>query len=165
MKISSIPSLQPPYSEPLSSGVGLSIPWMNFFKTLFIRLNPLGIEQSFKFQNNKANQVVSGLQFDGEKVGYAIVEFLIKRISETTPFHGAGVELVEFGVLHLIYKPVSKTWVINRPDPKNIPANSGVTFSMSSEVAGQLLLSANQITGKVHTQNLIFRTRFLTAKG
>jgi len=159
------PSLQPPYSDKILGLTGLlSVSWQDFFKTLFLYVSPIGIETRSSFVNNLANQELEGMQFDYTKLTFAIVEFVIHRISQTDGALGAGVELIETGSLHVVYHPKAKAWSCHRISPTSQPSNAGVTFSMSGLKLGQVLASTSNITGLVKLEKITWRARTMSAK-
>ncbi len=153
-------SIDVPYQQQLlerATGI-LTIPWQNFFRSLFDRIFPLGIEISFPLVNNQASAAnIDGLQFDYRKVNQATVEYVIQRITTGT----GATELIATGMFMVTYKPVSLTWhivTIGTPGP----STSGITFSITT--GGQVQYTSTNMTGDANISKITYRARTLAAK-
>lgn len=152
---------QPPYQNKVLDESGfLSPAWMSFFRWIYSVLLPLGSEKAFNLANNVSTPTnIDGLQFDFNKVNFALVNYFIQRISI-----GAGsTELIEGGTLRIAYKPKAKTWSIAKVN--NGPDASGITFSITA--GGQAQYVSSNMTGSFGTgsvSKLSYRVQTLSAK-
>lgn len=142
----------------LATGI-LSLAWQNFFRSLYERVYPLGIETSFIFENNKTDASnIEGLQFDSNKVTQVFIEYVIQRI------HGPKldpVEKIQTGVFAVVYKPAAELWsIVNIGTPG--PDNAGITFSITA--GGQVQYTSSNITGAQKISKITWRARTLGAK-
>lgn len=152
-------SLDVPYESSVIDSKGiLSISWQNFFRNLFDRIFPLGIETSFALLNNQSSAAnIEGLQFDYRKVNQATIEYLIQRITTGT----GATEIITTGMFMVTYKPVSQTWhIVNIGTPG--PSASGITFSITT--GGQVQYTSSNITGDENISKITYRARTLSAK-
>jgi len=155
-----IKSLNPPYENPTVEKTGfLTVAWQNFFRSLFDRLFPLGIEQTAVLLNNQATAVdMTGLQFDYRKVNQAIVEYVIQRITGPTL---SPTELIQTGCFAVVYKPVAGTWNIVSIGSTG-PDAAGITFSITT--GGQVQYTSSNMTGTANISKITYRARTLSAK-
>jgi hypothetical protein len=160
MSFLQVPKLTPPLNDQViekTSGL-FSTAWQKFIKLFTETLEPLGIERAFPLGNNISSAaIIEGLSFNSQNVSQAVVEYLIQRVTTGT---GAN-ELIETGVFHLAFKPVSNTWskvVIGTPGP----STSGVTLTVNS--SGQVQYTSSNITGTASISRIIWRARTIGAK-
>lgn len=150
----------PPYRDLFLNSDGfLSRQWEWFVRTLWERLDPLGVERSFTIENNKsAHTDIAGLSFSSKSVSQAIIEFLVQRVTT-----GSGaVEYVESGILIATYNPTSDDWNLVSVSA-NTPDNSGVDFFITS--SGQVQYTSSNInTGTPSISSLFYRVRTLAGK-
>lgn len=152
-------SFEVPYKTRLLEHGGLlSRPWVWFFRNLWERLYPLGIEKSFPIVNNQASAAdITGLKFDKRGVTCAFMEYLIQRVTTG----GSAVELTEAGLIIFTYNPTSDNWNTTQSIVDN-PDNSGVTFTMAS--TGQVQYTSSSIAGDASISQLHYRVRTLAGK-
>lgn len=154
-------SIDVPYQQQLlerASGV-LTIPWQNFFRSLFERVYSLGIEASFPLVNNQSVAAnIEGLQFDYRKVNQAIIEYVIQRITGPTL---SPTELIQTGCFAVVYKPVAATWNIVNIGSTG-PDAAGITFSITT--GGQVQYTSSNMTGTANISKITYRARTLSAK-
>jgi hypothetical protein len=148
-----------PYKDPIEDGSGiLSRAWEWFFRSVWERLYPLGLEQSFTLANNQASQAdVTGMKFSFQGVTQVVVDFLIQRVTTGT----GAVELIESGFFILSYRPSIDGWALNLVEINN-PDNSGVDFFCIS--TGQVQYTSTNITGTPSISKLYWRARTLGGK-
>lgn len=108
------------------------------------------IQTAFSINNNQAvASNIIGLAFDAATVRYAIVDYTIYRTTSTA-------ELAEGGQIHLIYKNVAGTWLIEQDRQGD---NSGVVISITN--AGQLQYTSSNVAGLSYTGKISFRAKTL----
>jgi hypothetical protein len=132
--------------------------WMQFFSKVFELVFSLGQERSFLLGNNKVTpQDLVGLSFLSERVSFALVEYIVQRVTT-----GVGAtQLIEAGTLRLVWKPTSSTWELTEmPSPG--PDNAGIVFSVSAD--GQVKYTTTNITGSPSISKITYRARVLNAK-
>lgn len=153
-------SLDVPYQNTLlerATGI-LTIPWQNFFRSLFERVLPLGLETSFPLVNNQASAAnIEGLQFDYVKTNQVIIEYIIQRITGSI----SPTELIQTGVFALAYKPAAQTWHIVTIGSTG-PDSAGITFSVTT--GGQVQYTSTNMTGSANISKITYRARTLAAK-
>ena len=132
----------------------ISRAWQDFLIFLQASLDPLGVEKTAPLENGVSTPAtVSGLSFNSKKVSQASVDFLIQRITA-----GAGsTELVESGMLILVFKPVANTWVLSSG-----PTTAGIALTVTAD--GQVKYTSSTITGTANTSKIVWRARTLAAK-
>ncbi len=152
-------SFDVPLKERLSDASDLvSSAWSSFFRSIYDRLYPLGIERSFTIVNNQAGAAdVTGLKVNPRGVSQAIVEFLVQRVTTG----GGAVELVESGSFNLTYNPTAEDWNITLTQI-NVPDNSGVDFTVTDE--GQVQYTSTNITGDASISRIFWRMRTIAGK-
>lgn len=159
MAATSTESIDVPYRDPVTDQSSLlTTSWSNFFRSLFERIMPLGVERSFQLVNNQSAPAdVVGLKVNARAVSQAIVEYLVQRVTT-----GSGAtELIESGSFLLTYNPTTADWNffainINNPD------DSGVGFSV--DPGGQVQYSSSSITGTASISRVLWRMRTLAGK-
>lgn len=154
-----VKALGVPYQNSVVDRAGiLTLVWQQFFRALYDRLNPLGIEKSFSLANNQSSAAdITGMQYDYRKINQVTVEYVIQRITTGT----GATELVATGIFLLTYKPVANTWhivTIGTPGP----STSGITFSITT--GGQVQYTSTNITGTPNISKITYRERTLGAK-
>lgn len=136
----------------------LSRPWQNYFSFIKDALDPLGIERTAPLLNNQSTPVnIEGLNFNSENISYAIVEFLIQRITTDT----GATELIECGTLNAVFLPVTNEWmlfVVGTPGPDD----SGIDFTITAN--GQVQYESSDITGEESISRFVYRVRTMAAK-
>ena len=148
-----------PYqNDVLDESGSFTTPWINFFRTFYKALYPLGIEVNFTIVNNQSTAAnIDQLQFNYTLVNAVIVEYVVQRCTT-----GAGTtELIEAGAFYVIYKPISATWVLFQQGSTG-PSAGGVTFTVTSK--GQVQYTSTNITGTQVVSKVAFRTRILNAQ-
>lgn len=154
-----LPVFEVPFQDKILIESGeLNSAWQKFFRVIQENLNPLGREQYFDLLNNQAVAAnIEGLSFNKARTGYALVEYLVQRVTTG----GGATELIEAGSLRCVYKPTSNAWVLTEmPSPG--PDNAGIVFSITAE--GQVQYTTSNITGTASISKLIYRSRVLAAK-
>ena len=149
-------SISIPTNEPIIEGDNLvSNLWMSFFRSVYNRLAPIGIENSFPIPNNNLVATdIPGLRFDKRFTSAATVEFLCQRVT-------SSVELIEYGEFRASYNPDSEDWNIHFPDI-NSPENSGIDFTITS--AGQIKYTSADIAGTTVISTLHYKVRKMAGK-
>ncbi|MBL7545619.1 MAG: hypothetical protein JNL11_17500 [Bdellovibrionaceae bacterium] len=157
--------LDVPYQNPITGDKGiLSFVWQNWFRILYTRVYPLGIEITSEILNNIVDDIshdpenINGMQFDNTKVNQVIIEYLIQRI------YGPDIdptELIQSGIFILVYKPAAKTWHII-PIGTPGPDNAGVTFSVLP--SGQVRYTSTNFSGEKKYSKITWRARTLAGK-
>lgn len=162
-------TFEPPYSEAVVEKSGLaSRAWQGFFRSIFERLLPLGIERSARIVGHLTDVYnIEGLVFDQMSENAAIVDYLIQRVSTDDPETGTegspdieGEEEIEFGSLYIYYKPSVSTWVMDRVV---YTGSSTATLSIDA-TTGQLKYQAQPLDGISVIEKITWRTRTFTAK-
>lgn len=148
----------PPYKTDIAekSG-GLSLDWFNFFRSLYETLSPLGSELSGTLENNLSNQSLSGLQFDSDKISCVLIEYFCQR------FHAGATKLIEGGTLRVAFNAKDSTWSVSEL-PGAGPNDAGISFSMSTTVPGQLLITTSNLSGAKQVSKFSWRSRILNAR-
>ncbi len=132
--------------------------WASFFRSIYDRLYPLGIERSFVIVNNQvAAADVTGLKVNARGVSQAFVEFLVQRVTTG----GGAVELIETGYFVLSYNPTADDWNISLTHI-NAPDNSGVDFTVTT--AGQVQYTSSNIAGDASISRMFYRMRTMAGK-
>lgn len=152
-------SFDVPYSSTvIDKTLMLTAGWVNFFRSLYDRLMPLGIERSFQIPNNIASAAdVESLKVNARSVSQAIVEFLVQRVTV-----GVGAtEVIESGSFMLTYNPTSADWQYT-PVLINLPDDSGVDFTVTTD--GQVQYTSSNITGTGSISRVVWRMRTLAGK-
>lgn len=108
------------------------------------------IQTAFSINNNQAvASNIIGLAFDSATVRYAIVDYTIYRSTSTN-------EVAEGGQLHLIYKNVAATWLIEQDRQGD---DSGVVITITN--GGQLQYTSSNLAGLSYSGTISFRARTL----
>ena len=108
------------------------------------------VQTAYSIANNQTSPTsVIGLQFDAATVRYAIVDYTIYLATSTT-------EIAEGGQIHLLYKNVANTWLIEVDRQGDA---SGVVFSITN--GGQLQYTSANIGGLSYTGKIGFRAKTL----
>ncbi len=152
-------SFDVPFRERVLDAIGLlSSPWTWFFKSVYERLYPLGIERSFALVNDQAAPAdVIGLKVNARGVSQAFVEYLIQRVTTG----GSAIELIETGLFTLSYRPTDESWdleVIHEEQPDD----SGVDFTVTAD--GQVQYTSTDATGDPSISRMFWRLRTLAGK-
>lgn len=152
-------SLSVPYNDRSVDKEGyLSDIWTRFWQSLFDRVYPLGVENSFTLANNQSAAAdIEGLKVNSRAVSMAIVEFLVQRVTTST----GATELIEAGSFILSYNPTANDWNISLTNI-NAPDNSGVDFTVTA--LGQVQYTSTNITGTASISRVVWRMRTLAAK-
>lgn len=152
-------SLSVPYNDRAVDKEGfLSNIWTSFWQSLFDRIYPLGVENSFQLVNNQSAPAdVTGLKVNSRAVSMAIVEFLVQRVTTST----GATELVEAGSFILSYNPTANDWNISLTNI-NAPDNSGVDFTVTA--TGQVQYTSTNISGTASISRVVWRMRTLAGK-
>ena len=152
-------AISAPIKDLISNNDGyLSRPWEVFFRTITNMITPFGIEKNINLENNITTpKLIEGLSFNSAKVSFAIIEFLIQRIST-----GSGAtEIVTSGTFHVVYKPSSNIWVLSIIGTPG-PSVSGVTFTISNN--GQISYTSTNTTGTPLISKFCYRVRSFYGK-
>jgi hypothetical protein len=152
-------SFKVPYRDSIVERGGfLSSIWARFFRELWERLYPLGIERSFELANAQTSAAdITDMKFNKRGVTAVLVHYLVMRITTGT----GATELVETGLFMLVYKPTSDSWVKVSIDENN-PIDAGVTFSVTSEGQGQY--QTTNMSGDASISRLYWRAQTLGGK-
>jgi hypothetical protein len=151
-----INSLAPPYRSKVLDATGFfSFDWVQFIRTVFSALNPLGTEKYFQIENKNVAQEIDEMQFDGTKVSYILVEYFAQR------FHSGGTSLIEGGTLRLSYNAKSNTWTLNEL-PGSGPNDAAISFSIDSD--GQVFVTPTVKSGTLQISKLSWRARTFSAQ-
>lgn len=136
----------------------LTTTWTNFFRSLYERLSPLGIERSFPLVNNQAAPAdIDGLKVNSRAVSFATFDYLVQRVTT-----GVGAtELIESGTINLTYRPTDEDWdrsvVIGE-----LPDDAGIEFTVTAD--GQVQYTTSNITGTASISRVIWRMRTMAGK-
>ncbi len=152
-------TIEVPYRDFVSEKTGfVSRVWGEFFRGIRDSINSLGVEKSFKIQNNvSAAENIEGLFFDKERVSAAYVDYLIQRVSVDT----GATELIEAGIFIVSYNPTSDDWNFHLVGTSG-PDDSGVDLTIDS--SGQVQYESSNITGIEVISKITWRARALMAK-
>jgi len=145
-------TLVAPFTDKLVSATGeISTSWQSFFDYVTKLLIPMGVEKSFPLANFVTVAAdIEGLSLDSRFVSYAVVEYLIQRVTDS-------YESVGSGVAYLHYKPMSEVWEF-----VVAPVTAGVTFSVTAE--GQIQYTSDDIAGVYSISRIVWRVRTLAGK-
>lgn len=148
--------IQIPYREILLDPQGLTTKaWTDFFRAI---LDALGIEKTIALANNQATPVdLTGMRFNSLLTSRVEVSYLIHRITTG----GGATELVESGIFHAVYKPISATWelvFIGTPGPDA----AGITLSIDAD--GQVQYESTNITGTESISKITYKAQSMDAK-
>lgn len=145
-------SLDIPYKEKLVDDSGfMTRVAQDFFRFIKNALDPLGIEKTYNLLNNQSTATkITGLRFNKNQVRQVFIDYFIQRVTSTT-------ELVEAGVLRLVYKPDSELWNISYLVP-NGPDNAGVVFIVDTST-GEIQYTSTNVSGTQETFKLSIRAR------
>lgn len=148
-----------PVKDQISDSAGVaSAAWNSFFRGLYERIFPLGVERSFTIANNQASPAdITALKVNARAVSQAIVEFLVQRVTTG----GGAVELIESGSFILSYNPTAHDWNISLVTI-NVPDNSGVDFTVSAD--GQVKYTSSNVAGTASISKMFWRMRTLAGK-
>lgn len=148
-----------PYKDPVQDISGLlTTSWEWFFRSLWERLYPLGIERSFDIANNVSGATdITGMKFSSNGVSQVHIDFLVQRVTTG----GSAVELIESGFFIISYKPTSQTWAITLVEI-NHPSNSGVDFTVTAD--GQIQYTSTNEAGTASISKLYWRARTIGGK-
>jgi hypothetical protein len=152
-------SIEVPYRDPVVEPTGLlSQIWISFYRALFDRVYPLGVERQFSLVNNQATPAdITDLKVNSRAVSQATVDFLVQRVTT-----GVGaVELIESGSFILTYNPTAEDWNISLTNI-NSPDNSGVDFTVTA--SGQVRYTSSNETGTASISRVVWRMRTLAGK-
>jgi hypothetical protein len=139
-------------------GGAVSVSWTWFFRSVYERLYPLGVERSFQLANDVSVAAdVTDLKVNARGVSQAFVDYLVQRVTTG----GSAVELIETGYFTLSYRPASESWDLEQPDP-DLPDDSGVTFSVTT--AGQVQYTSTDIAGDPSISRMFWRMRTMAGK-
>lgn len=152
-----------PYQERILESSGFaSLIWQNFFKAIYDRLNPMGIEQSFDMTPGGSAADVVGLNFDFMTEQASIVDFVIQRVTtESSPGLNNGQVLIEIGTFYVWFNPRAKTWHISKLSISGV-TNSNVTLTITN--AGQVQYASTTMTGIKDVDKITWRARTLKAQ-
>ena len=152
-------SFEVPYKESMLDSLGiLTRSWEWFFRSLWERLYPLGIEKSFTLLNDQSMAApIDGMIFNFRGVSQAIVEYLVQRITTGT----GATDLVESGILIFTYNPIDEAWSLDVVHEET-PDDAGIEFSITD--AGQVEYTTTSITGDSFISNVFWRARTLGGK-
>ena len=140
------------------AGSIVSSVWASFFRSIYDRLYPLGIERTFTIVNNTAAPAdITGLKVNARGVSQAFVEFLVQRVTTG----GGAVELIESGSFNLTYNPTAEDWNITLTQI-NVPDNSGVDFTVTA--TGQVQYTSSNVAGTASISRMFWRMRTLAGK-
>lgn len=146
--------LQVPFKDQISDGSGLiSSAWQFFFRAVFERLNPLGIEQSYPFTNHATTAYeIDGFTLNPRSESAAIIDYFIQRISTSD-------EKYETGSLYVYHKAKVNEWALAKPVSTG---TSGVTLSITT--TGKMKYQAPALAGTKILDRIVWRTRTMSAK-
>jgi hypothetical protein len=149
-------SIEVPFQDAVVSQGGLlSYVWNNFFRNLYTLISHIGFETSFELVDNQTTAApIEGLKFDPLKNQQIFIDYIIQRITGSS-------ELIETGILAIVYKPKAATWSVSKL-VTGVPDNAGITFSITS--SGQLQYTSTDMAGTVYIQKVTYRTRTMAAK-
>lgn len=152
-------SIDVPYRDQVVSGSGLLTEvWSGFFRSLFDRVYPLGVERSFQLENDQDEAAnIEGMKVNARGVSFAIVEYLVQRITEGE----SATQLIESGVFKLTYMPDDEEWSLDVIDDET-PDDAGVTFSVTAD--GQVQYTSSEITGDPVLSRIFWRMRTIGGK-
>jgi len=148
-----------PIKSPMFERGGiLTTVWASFYRILFERLSPLGVERIFDIVNNQSAAAdVTAMRFDYRGASQFAVDYLIQRVTTST----GAVEKLETGVLLFVYKPTSDTWSKVTIGSSG-PDVSGVTLSITA--LGQVQYTSTNVAGTAHISRIVWRARYLAGK-
>lgn len=149
-------SMSPPYREKLIEVGGLvSKSWEGFFRAVFERLNPLGIETSANLTAHATESyAISGLKFNYRTETFAVVDYIVQRVNKDT----VAAEKNQMGMIVVRFNPVAQTWTLGEIAPSN-PGDADVTFSIDS--TGQVKANALPFAGVEIINRISWRARVL----
>lgn len=149
-------SVKIPYLEQVAGADGLIVrSWQLFFRALLNLVEPLGAEKTFDLLNNQSTVVyIKGFNFESKKETQAFVDYNIQRTTSTS-------ELVESGVLRVVYMPKTEVWAISVVGTSG-PDSSGVTFTITSD--GYVQYTSTNVGGTPITFKVSTRSRTLSGK-
>lgn len=152
-------SFDVPYRTPIAEKSGLlSVTWEWFFRSVWERLYPLGIEKQFTLVNNQATPAdITSMRFDKRGVSQATVTYLVQRVTTG----GSAAELIESGILIFVYRPTDDDWDINVVN-EELPDDAGVDFTITAD--GQVQYTTTDETGTPQISNLFWRVSTLAGK-
>ncbi len=145
-------------SVALERGGLLTPVWTAFFRSLYERISPLGVERSFEIVNNQSGAAdITGMRYDYRGTSQVAIDYVIQRITTG----GGAVEKLETGIFLLVYKPTSDSWskvVIGTAGPDV----SGVTITVTA--TGQVQYTSTNVAGTASISRFIWRARTLAGK-
>ena len=155
---------QVPYQDKIAETTGYSSkPWQDFFRGIWDRLIPLGIEQSFDITAGLPGPVdVIGLNFDFMNEQFMIIDVVFQRVStESSVGAGNGQELIEPATFYIWYKPRAKTWQISK---LSVPGTTSSNTTLTITNAGRVQYAATALTGLPDVDKITWRVRKLKAR-
>lgn len=153
--MSILESFQVPFRNPISDDGVVTIAWQGFFRSVFERLRPLGVERQFTLENNKSTATnITGLKLNAKGQTCVIMEYLVQRVSDS-------VELTEFGMIVFVYNPDSASWSKVTISEAN-PDDAGITLTIGTD--GQVKYQTSNAAGTFTISSIYYRLRSLAGK-
>ena len=129
--------------------------WQQWFRLVEDSVKYLGQEFNFALANNQSSAAdIVGMVFDKSYTSFAVIEYVIQRVTSTT-------ERVQSGCLHAVYRPDGLTWAIREYGTAG-PDTSGITFSITS--SGQVQYTSTNLGGTQEISRIVYRVRKIEAK-
>lgn len=152
-------SFDVPYRDNVVDRSGLlSTSWASFFRSLYDRVFPLGVERTSQLENNQSSAAdIEGMKVNARSLSQAVVEYLVQRVTAGDD----AVELIESGLFILSYRPTDEDWGLSVVSEEQ-PDDAGIEFTVTS--SGQVQYTTSDIAGDASLSRIVWRMRTMAGK-